>query len=398
MRGDAGEDGRDANLCEHCLGPKPERTGTKPRKYCSRKCCRAAAKQRSRRPPTCRDCGVLITPRPGRGKQRQRCEECRAVHDRTVLSARRDRGKCEKSCSVCGVTFCGDVSRRFCSTACRYSGAKSGKNSPPAICITCGGAFRRKYKNQARCSRACRGGRVIKCLNCSMLFRRTRRNTGSYSVQKKYCTRECAFEARRRRLPDAIDTRRSDGLTQRIASWFLSWGDDVYPIARRCESCGRRTWQYKNGPEIASRCRHCRESRTCRYCDNVAGRYRGHCDACIDKADEDKKKSTRKSRRLAKSRYGNNRKRCRRYGVPYENVRATDVYERDGWRCQICGCELLRRWERGNPRSRTIDHIIPLSAGPGSPGHVISNLQAACWLCNVNKGNSVAAQDSNTLH
>lgn len=66
--------------------------------------------------------------------------------------------------------------------------------------------------------------------------------------------------------------------------------------------------------------------------------------------------------------------------------------DRDGWKCQICGESLLRGYtllpgtRTPHPLSPTIDHIVPLSFGPSSPGHVIDNCQAACWECNCRRG------------
>ena len=39
-------------------------------------------------------------------------------------------------------------------------------------------------------------------------------------------------------------------------------------------------------------------------------------------------------------------RRARKCGVYAESVRASEIFERDGWRCQLCGCETLRFWER----------------------------------------------------
>lgn len=65
---------------------------------------------------------------------------------------------------------------------------------------------------------------------------------------------------------------------------------------------------------------------------------------------------------------------------------------RDKWKCQLCGDNLLDRYttimgtRTPHPRSPTIDHIVPLSFGPTSPGHVFDNCQAACFECNSHRG------------
>ena len=83
--------------------------------------------------------------------------------------------------------------------------------------------------------------------------------------------------------------------------------------------------------------------------------------------------------------------RCKRFGVPYEPIDRIAVFERHGWMCGICGRELRREYGKSNqgtgidPASPTIDCVIPLSAGPGSPGYVYSNVQACCNACNCLK-------------
>jgi hypothetical protein len=83
--------------------------------------------------------------------------------------------------------------------------------------------------------------------------------------------------------------------------------------------------------------------------------------------------------------------RCRQYGVPYEPVPKKTVFEHDGYKCQHCGkmCRVGAKLRRDRP---TVDHIVPLSIGPGSPGHVRSNLQTLCGHCNGRKGASVARE------
>ena len=63
--------------------------------------------------------------------------------------------------------------------------------------------------------------------------------------------------------------------------------------------------------------------------------------------------------------------------VPYRQMPLTrrNVFQRDGHRCQYCGCLAERL---------SIDHVIPRSRG-GSD--VWENVTTACMPCNVRKGN-----------
>lgn len=67
------------------------------------------------------------------------------------------------------------------------------------------------------------------------------------------------------------------------------------------------------------------------------------------------------------------------------HVDPIEVYERDGWACQICRKPVDREVQWPNPWSATLDHIDPVTAGGV---HDDGNLQTAHWYCNVVKGNS----------
>jgi HNH endonuclease len=78
------------------------------------------------------------------------------------------------------------------------------------------------------------------------------------------------------------------------------------------------------------------------------------------------------------------RRRARKFGVAYEYINYRDIFERDRWRCQICGCKTPQAW-RGTKRTQApeIDHRVPMALGGG---HVWSNVQCACRSCNAQKG------------
>lgn len=235
---------------------------------------------------------------------------------------------------------------------------------------------------------------MFSCLNCQVAFTKKRYKSGATSCQTKYCSRECAFEARRRRLPDAVDNRRGGGIAARLAKWFLSWGEDVYPSIKRCGDCGE-ILTIKHA-EHRPPCRKCSRRKPCRGCGSELSPdrplYISFCEPC-------RETRRREARRREKKKHGrNHRQRCRKYGAPYTKIRELDIYERDNWTCQICGSELRREWDSNDPRSRTIDHIIPLSLGPLGPGHVPSNVRACCHGCNTRKSDSIEPGVLQTLH
>jgi hypothetical protein len=335
VRGDAGENAKDGKCCVVCGSSLPPSLGVKPRKYCSRRCQRAA-EGRPLKPATvaCVTCGAGV-PQDSRasGRSRRYCSEaCRRA-------AKRKKRVHDRTCCGCGASFVGLINSMFCSEKCHYPSRFAEK-----ACKCCGKNFIPGRSRSLFCSRPCaekaiseaqgkraeaskRRAKRRQCLCCQKPFRKrtSGRNAG------KYCSRECAFEARRLRLPCArLTSRPGATLDEQIAVWFSSWGNDA------CTPL------------------------------NVGINSGGH------------------------------KRRCVKYGCHYESFPAKSILHRDNWTCQICQCELLPKWtkidgsETPHPRSPTIDHIVPLSYGPSGPGHRPDNVQAACWACNIKKSDSFA--------
>jgi 5-methylcytosine-specific restriction endonuclease McrA len=71
-----------------------------------------------------------------------------------------------------------------------------------------------------------------------------------------------------------------------------------------------------------------------------------------------------------------NRRRARLLENPYEPIERQSVFDRDGWRCHLCGGEVTRE-------DVSIDHLLPLARG-GS--HTYENVATAHYRCNVTRG------------
>ena len=82
--------------------------------------------------------------------------------------------------------------------------------------------------------------------------------------------------------------------------------------------------------------------------------------------------------------------RAKQAGImPYETIDRQKVYERDSWRCQLCGKRIPKDKCHPHPLSPSIDHIIPFEAG-GS--HTYDNVQAAHFRCNSKRQHLGPAQ------
>lgn len=69
-------------------------------------------------------------------------------------------------------------------------------------------------------------------------------------------------------------------------------------------------------------------------------------------------------------------RRAKRFGCTYESVDKQRVFDRDKWRCQICGVKV-------DGKTAELDHIVPMSMGGA---HSYANTQCACMPCNRKKG------------
>ena len=58
------------------------------------------------------------------------------------------------------------------------------------------------------------------------------------------------------------------------------------------------------------------------------------------------------------------------------------IFERDGWRCHLCGTKVSRSAKRTDPLGATIDHLVPLSLGGSDEP---ANVATAHYRCNQEK-------------
>ena len=63
-------------------------------------------------------------------------------------------------------------------------------------------------------------------------------------------------------------------------------------------------------------------------------------------------------------------------------VARRDIFERDKWRCRLCGYKIRRNVGQDHPKAATIDHVVPLARGGR---HEPANVQAAHRECNARK-------------
>lgn len=136
----------------------------------------------------------------------------------------------------------------------------------------------------------------------------------------------------------------------------------------------------------------------CNQCFNLfvftveMGRHKSLC------SDRCKKQSIKQSKRKARTKlretgYRNDRthrSRARHYGVAHELVNVFKVFDRDGWKCHICGTKTPKN-KRGTLESNApeLDHIITFAEGGN---HTYNNVACCCRKCNNSKGSKSKGQ------
>jgi 5-methylcytosine-specific restriction endonuclease McrA len=302
----------------------------------------------------CAVCGVGLEPQR-RGRPRKYCESCspsREPFDRR--EEQRSQSRAAKlaaprvPCVECGQPVApkigGGLPKRYCGDPCRLSAKakrRAGRPRPSTTvaCVVCGKDFRKRKSEIARwakhcCSQECKNLSKRTVHSCDLLWFSCIRCRASWSAHS-------GTESRCRRC--RIPVSRSG------------------PICRLGRG-GRTPMRQAARLFISGTCEQCGEGFLARggYHPET---YR-HCPGC-------------KPRRWKKD-----RERAERAGVSYEPINRRLIFERDEYRCGICGELTDRTAEPSTPRFPTLDHIVPIANGGG---HVKSNVQCACFECNWRK-------------
>ena len=152
------------------------------------------------------------------------------------------------------------------------------------------------------------------------------------------------------------------------SAWYLARGSRQCPsrcrsVRRIAKQRARQRAKYvpavERNPVVTLACAQCGkafESRT----------YSSRRLFCSEKC------STKEERRTSRA-----RRRLR--GVSVQRVYRRRIFERDGWRCRLCGKTVKRTAMVPHPLAPTLDHIVPLAAGGR---HEPANVQCAHFLCN----------------
>lgn len=184
----------------------------------------------------------------------------------------------------------------------------------------------------------------------------------------KFCSATCRAKAWKAAHPDrAAAQAKTGGERRKAPSVPCPYCDGLMrPHHNTCGAVGCRR---------ADRRRAQREFQA-RYEAEHGERYRDRFDKCY-------KPGWRQRNPEAAAR-SDQARRARTLSAETELFDRRDVFERDRWRCQLCGTKVDRALAWPHPRSASLDHVVPLSKG--GP-HSKANAQLAHLECNLRKHN-----------
>lgn len=225
------------------------------------------------------------------------------------------------------------------------------------------------------------------CEQCGKAFTEGRLSAKQLAAGKvqRYCSKACTGDSRRL-YATAKEAKRAEQARWRERNGLPpTW----VPTSRECVACSKPFIAAKRSSFKCVRCSAYRkvpkQTKPCADCGKpiIGTAGRRICKACARK----------RSRTAQREKHGSTKKhrlRARRFGVAYEPVNPTTVFERDKWTCQLCGSKTPRRLRGKNqPTSPELDHIVPLAAGGE---HSYRNTQCACRTCNLAKSSRPLGQ------
>jgi hypothetical protein len=109
----------------------------------------------------------------------------------------------------------------------------------------------------------------------------------------------------------------------------------------------------------------------------------GWCAECAEPFTIIDQLQTRYCSKTCSTRAGRARRRAVEAGAFVAPVIRRQVYERDRWRCHLCGRKVMPAAKVPHPLAPTLDHVVPLAAGGA---HEPANMRTAHFLCNSTKG------------
>ena len=222
---------------------------------------------------------------------------------------------------------------------------------------------------------------INECAHCGKPFE-------PFNAQSMYCRKACKLAAWKKANPEkaSVNIARSSALQAAKAAEHKAWFDRV--VRPEVEALRRIARHVERPMMFMASCRKCGGLMVVR---RTAGGHRHVCEPCRTEGKRALSRAYKRKLRAAGLALNTHRKRARKNGCEFDpTVSAIKVFERDGWRCKLCGVKTPKRLRgSGEWDAPELDHVVPLSLGGG---HVWGNVQCACRRCNIAKGATARGQ------
>lgn len=216
--------------------------------------------------------------------------------------------------------------------------------------------------------------RMADCISCGVHFH------ARHSSDQKFCSDECRVGS----------IRKYSSRAEARKAWKARAAERAYEAGER-RRASDLALEAKARKDAIDRVRS-----QCADCSGLVEGSRRHTptSVCLSCAAKRKAASRAKAKRSPASRASRARskatRRMRMRAARIERFDPFDIFERDKWRCHMCGCSTPKRL-RGTfePNAPELDHVIPLAAGGE---HSRRNTACSCRKCNIEKADKPIGQ------
>lgn len=249
--------------------------------------------------------------------------------------------------------------RRFVCCECGAESLAAARGPIPERCSDC-------RQPPSRGPRPCRGS----VLGCSAVV----------EGRRVWCSEACRLRVYNRR-PEVKKRNRDRGRQEYAPRCAVS-----FPI---CDFCDER-FVSRRRPSAACSKPECRRrfnserirEFNARYQEETGERYAArYADRKAEANRRWREQNPDAARRI--SRKNRAKRRAIERGAEAEDFTHEEIFDRDSWRCGLCGRQVDKRLQHPHPLSASLDHIIPYDQGGQ---HVRANVQCTHLGCNLAKG------------
>lgn len=182
---------------------------------------------------------------------------------------------------------------------------------------------------------------------------------------RRFCSDTCKARLHNKRA------RRAQKPLAQPSTETCAWCGETFVAKRRNRIYCYDTWCRQNAYQ----------SRKANGEPGRVGEFTRACDECGEDFSATYPSARWCSKHCANAHWGRVRSRTRG-ALPSESYADREIFERDKWRCHLCGKKVRRDAARTDPLGATIDHLMPLSLGGAD---VPANVATAHYRCNNEK-------------